>query len=146
MELQPRLDEHVPAHGTWVGLSPGWVSMLWLLQLLAETDHRLNHVAPRAAGGLHTLRDGTGQAVHPLDGSDERLVTGLVALSDDPHWRAYVGALHPHGLLSRGSGPTQPPEPRSLQEAVLASRRAELVERAMGRLHRRLRRVHGASR
>lgn len=75
--------------------------------------------------------------MHPLDVGHERVVTGLAALSDDPHWRAYVEALHPHGLLSGGSGPTQPPEPRSLQEAVLASRRAQLVERAMGRLHGR---------
>ena len=62
--LQPLLDEHFPTHGNWVGLSLGWVSVLWLTHILSEGDHRLNHVAPWAKQRLHTL-----QAVHRAAGA-----------------------------------------------------------------------------
>jgi transposase len=98
MGLQPLLDEHVGTHGHWVGLSLGWVSVLWLTHILSEADHRLNHVKPWVEQRLHTLREGTGQPVHPLDVSDDRLATGLEALSDDTRWSACEGALKQHGL------------------------------------------------
>jgi hypothetical protein len=34
MSVQPLLDEHFPTHGNWVGLSLGWVTVIWLTQLL----------------------------------------------------------------------------------------------------------------
>jgi len=46
MGVQPLLDEHFPIHGNWVGLSLGWVTVLWLTHLLSEPDDRLNHVEP----------------------------------------------------------------------------------------------------
>jgi hypothetical protein len=66
MSLQPLLDEHFVTHGNWVGLSLGWVTVLWLTHILSEGDHQLNHVVPWAKQRLHTLRDGTGQPVHPV--------------------------------------------------------------------------------
>ena len=48
MGVQPLLDEHFPTHGNWVGLSLGWVTVLWLTHILSEADHRLNHVEPWA--------------------------------------------------------------------------------------------------
>ena len=98
MGLQPLLDTYVPTHGNWVGLSLGWVSVLWLTHILSEGDHRLNHVAPWAKQRLHTLRECTGQPVHPLDLSDDRLASVLEALSDDTCWRACEGALNQHAL------------------------------------------------
>jgi transposase len=94
--LQPLLDEHFPPHGNWIGLSLGWVSVLWLTHILSEGDHRLNHVAPWAKQRLHTLQARTGQPVHPLDVSDDRLATVLEVLSDDMRWRAFEGALNHH--------------------------------------------------
>jgi len=96
--VQPLLDEHFPTHGNWGGLSLGWVSVLWLTHILSEGDHRLNHVAPWAKQRLHTLRECTGQPVHPLDVGDDRLATVLEALSDDTRWRACEGALNQHAL------------------------------------------------
>jgi transposase len=98
MGLQPLLDEHFATHGNWVGLSLGWVSVLWLTHILSEADHRLNHVKPWVEQRLHMLREGTGQPVHPLDVSDDRLATGLEALSDDTRWSAFEGALNQHVL------------------------------------------------
>jgi transposase len=94
MGVQPLLDEHCPTHGNWVGLSLGWVSVVWLTHILSEADHRLNHVAPWARQRLHSLRRSTGQPVHPLDMGDDRLAGVLEALSDDTRWAAFEGALN----------------------------------------------------
>src|SRR4029453_13272982 len=88
MGLQPLLDEHFPTHGNWGGLSLGWVRVLWLTHILSEGDHRLNHVAPWAKQRLQTLRECTGQPVHPLDVGDDRPATAPGALSDHTAWRA----------------------------------------------------------
>jgi transposase len=98
MGVQPLLDKHFPTHGNWMGLSLGWVTVVWLTHILSEADHRLNHVAPWAQQRLHTLRECTGQPVHPLDVGDDRLATVLEAVSDDTRWRAFEGALNQHVL------------------------------------------------
>ena len=77
MGIQPLLDGHFPTHGNWVGLSLGWVTVSWLTHILSEADHRLNQVPPWAKQRLHTLRGATGQPVHPLDLSDDRLAAVL---------------------------------------------------------------------
>jgi transposase len=93
MGVQPLLDAHFPTHGNWTGLSLGWVGVLWLTHIVSQADHRLNHVEPWAEQRLHTLRGCTGQLVHPLDVSDDRLAGLLKALSDDESWCAFEGAL-----------------------------------------------------
>ncbi len=93
MGVQPLLDEHFPTHGNWVGLSLGWVTVLWLTHILSEADHRLNHVQPWAKQRLHTRRSATGQGVHPLDLSDDRLAAVLETLSDDARWPTFEGAF-----------------------------------------------------
>src|SRR6185312_3967072 len=98
LEVQPLLDAHFPTHGNGVGLSLGWVSVLWLTHILSEGDHRLNHVAPWAKQRLQTLRECTGQPVHPLDVGDDRLAIVLEALSDEMRWNAFEGALNQHTL------------------------------------------------
>jgi transposase len=92
MGVQPLLDEYFPTHGNWVGLSLGWVTVIWLTHILSEANHRLNQVEPWAMQRLQTLRGATGQRVHPLDLSDDRLAAVLEALSDDAHWQAFEGA------------------------------------------------------
>jgi transposase len=96
MGVQPLLDQHVATHGNWVGLSLGWVTVLWLTHILSEAEHRLNHGEPWAEQRLHTLRGSTGQRVQPLDLSDDRLAAGREAWSDDARWQAVAGALTQH--------------------------------------------------
>jgi transposase len=93
MGMQPLLDDHFPTPGHGVGRSLGWVTVVWVTHLLSQADHRLNHVEPWTEQRLHTLRGCLGPRVHPLDGSDDRLAAVLEALSDDPRWRAFEGAL-----------------------------------------------------
>ena len=106
MGVQPLLDKHFPTHGNWVGLSLGWVSVVWLTHMLSEGDHRLNHVAPWATQRLHTLQACTGQPVHRLDVSDDRLATVLETLSDDRRWSIFEGALNQHTLRVYDLEPT----------------------------------------
>ena len=98
MGIQPLLDEHFSTHGNWVGLSPGWVTVIWLTHILSQADHRMNHVEPWAEQRLHTLRRCTGQWVHPLDVSDDHLAAVLETLSDNARWGAFEGALTRHLL------------------------------------------------
>ncbi len=98
MGVQPLLDEHVPTHGNWVGLSLGWVTVLWLTHILSEADHRLNHVQPWAKQRLQTLCGATGQRVHPLDLGDDRLAAVREAWSQDERWQAFEGAFTHHLL------------------------------------------------
>ena len=89
MGVQPLLDEHFPTHDNWMGLSLGWVTVLWLTHSLAEANHRLNHVESWAEQRLHALRGCTGQPVHPLDLGDDRLAGVLDTLSEDEGWGAF---------------------------------------------------------
>ena len=91
MGVQPLLDEHFPTHGNGVGLSLGWVMVVWWTHSLSEADHRLNHVEPGAEQRLHTRRGCMGQRVDPLDRSDDRLAAILEAWSDDTRWQAFEG-------------------------------------------------------
>src|SRR5262245_22983938 len=98
MALQAVLDEHVPTQGNWVGLSLGWVTVIWLTPILSQADHRLNHVESWVEQRLHTLRRGTGPRVHPLDVTDDRLAAVLEALRVEDRWCAFEGALNQHLL------------------------------------------------
>ena len=96
--VQPLLDEHVPTHGNWVGLSLGWVTVVWWTHLSwSEANHRLHPVEPWAKQRLHTLRSCTGEPLHPLDVSDDRLAGVLEALSDDGHGQAFEASGPSHG-------------------------------------------------
>ena len=93
MGVQPLLDVYFPTHRNWVGLTLGWVTVIWLTHILSEANHRLNQVEPWAEQRLHTLRRCTGQPVHPLDLSDDRLAEVLEVLSHDAPWQAFEGAF-----------------------------------------------------
>ena len=92
--LPTLLDTHFPTHGNWIGLSLGWVSMIWLSSILSRGDHRMVHVEPWVAKRLWTLRVTTGQRVQRVDFTDDRLESVLRRLSDDTRWAAFEAALN----------------------------------------------------
>jgi transposase len=96
MGLPTLWDTHFPTHGTWTGLSLGWVSPIWLRAMLSRGDHRMVHVAPWVAKRLWTLGATTGPAVTRVDCTDDRLEIVLRRLSDDERWSAFESALHQH--------------------------------------------------
>jgi transposase len=96
MSLPTLIDHHFPAHGNWHGLSPGWVSTIWLSSILSRGDHRLAHVEPWVANRLWTLETATDQDVERLDFTDDRLEIVLRHLSDDTRWAQFESSLNQH--------------------------------------------------
>ena len=60
MRIQELIDEYFPTHGNWQGLSLGWTVTIWLMHILSEGDHCLNHVQDWVAVHLCMLQELTG--------------------------------------------------------------------------------------
>ena len=96
MGLPTLFDDHFPTHGTWTGLSVGWVSTIWLSSIVSRGDHRMGHVEPWVAKRLWTLRVTTSPAVRRVDCTADRLESVLRRLRGDTRWAACESALHQH--------------------------------------------------
>jgi transposase len=81
LDLVATLDRHFPAPAHWKGpLSPGEVLALWLLFLVSQGDHCLNHVEPWVAQHQGILAALLGKAVLPVHAHDDRLADWLTRL------------------------------------------------------------------
>ena len=93
MDLPCLLDSYFHQHGNWQGLPVCWVTTVWLVHLLSQGDHRLNHVRPWAETRLQTLQTYLPRPLQPLDLTDDRLASVLHSLSDDDGWVGFERAL-----------------------------------------------------
>jgi len=81
LDLVATLDRHFPAPAHWKGpLSPGEVLALWLLFLVSQGDHCLNHVEPWVAQHQGILSALLGKTVLPVHAHDDRLADWLTRL------------------------------------------------------------------
>ena len=80
------LDNHLPQHWKQRGLSWGWTAVIWLAYILTEGDHRKVSVEAYVKEMTQTLSQVTGQAIDPLDFSDDRLAVLLKYLSQPAYW------------------------------------------------------------
>src|SRR3954468_10297432 len=81
LELPATLDRYFPAPLHWKGpLTPGEVLAVWLLFLVSQGDHCLNHVQPWVAQHQGTLSALLGKPVRPVDLHDDRLADWLTRL------------------------------------------------------------------
>src|SRR6202163_4385632 len=81
LDLPATLDRHFPAPLHWKGpLTPGEVLAVWLLFLVSQRDHCLNHVQPWVAQHQGTLSALLGKRVLPTDAHDDRLADWLTRL------------------------------------------------------------------
>jgi transposase len=81
LDLPAILDRHFPAPLHWKGpLTPGEVLAVWLLFVISEEDHCLNHVQPWVARHQGTLSALLGKAVLPNHAHDDRLADWLTRL------------------------------------------------------------------
>src|SRR5436853_702710 len=81
LDLPATLDRHFPAPLHWKGpLTPGEVLAVWLLFLVSQGDHCLNHVQPWVAQHQGTLSALLGQPVLPVQAHDDRLADWLTRL------------------------------------------------------------------
>jgi transposase len=82
LDLPATLDRHFPAPRHWKGpLTPGEVLAVWLLFILSQADHCLNHVESWVAQHHSTLSALLGKEVLPACTHDDRLADWLTRLS-----------------------------------------------------------------
>jgi len=87
MGIQAIVDSIIKPHGNWIGLSPGWVTTLWLTHVLSEENHLMEPVQQWVRRHLFTLTRLSGQPMCELDFADDRLATCLRELSDSAVWQ-----------------------------------------------------------
>src|SRR4051812_23330641 len=89
LDLQALLDRHFPAPRHWKGpLTPGEVLAVWLLFVVSQGDHCLNHVETFVAQHQGTLSALPGKTVLPVPFHDDRLADWLNRLSDSAAFTA----------------------------------------------------------
>ena len=99
LDLPATLDRHFPAPRNWKGpLTPGEVLALWLLFVLSQADHCLNHVQPWVAAHQGVLSALLGKAVRPVHFHDDRLADWLSRLSAGDSFAALEGELNQQTL------------------------------------------------
>ena len=82
-------DRLFPPPLSWKGpLTVGEVLAVWMLFVLSEEDHCLNHVEPWVADHRHTLSALLGKPVEPKACHDDRLADLLTRLSHSASWEA----------------------------------------------------------
>ena len=82
LDLSATLDRHFPAPIHWKGpVTPGEVMALWLLFLISQGDHCLNHVQPWVARHQGTLSTLLGKPILPTHAHDDRLADCLDRLA-----------------------------------------------------------------
>jgi transposase len=82
LDLPATLDRRFPTPLHWkCPLTPGEILAVWLLFLLSQGDHCLNHVRPWVAGLRHTLSALLGKIVSPIHFHDDRLADCLDRLA-----------------------------------------------------------------
>lgn len=86
MGIEKLIDKHFATHGNWQGESLGKVAVIWLVYILSQADHRLNHVQAWASKRLETLKTFFGEELRELDLSDDRLEAVLRYLDYDGNW------------------------------------------------------------
>lgn len=89
MQVAELLDKHFPTHGLRKGLSMGELTLVWLVHVLSQSDHRMNRVQDWASRRLSTLHGCGLESLTPLDMTDDRLADVLRLLSDDERYRAF---------------------------------------------------------
>jgi len=86
LEYDKLLDQISPPHGNWQGLSLGKTMVTWLAHILSEHNHFMSHVQDWVAQLPHLWAGLWGQAVRPLDVSDDRLAEVVRRLSLTEVW------------------------------------------------------------
>ena len=81
-------DHHLSRHGLHQGLSWGWIATIWLAHILTESNHRKHPVQSWVKQAQETIEKITGQQVHELDFTDDRLTLLLRRLSKPATWQA----------------------------------------------------------
>jgi transposase len=99
LQLPATLDRHFPTPLHWKGpLTPGEVLSLWLLFLVSQADHCLNHVQPWVELHHGTLSALLGKTVLPVHFHDDRLADCLSRLASADSFARLEHDLNQHTI------------------------------------------------
>lgn len=87
------LDDLVPRHGNWLGLSMGQVMVTWLTHILSECSHFMNPVREWANARPESLSRLLGQTLRETDFTDDRLSEVVRTLSDNQLWHSLEASI-----------------------------------------------------
>src|SRR5215207_8343765 len=97
LDLPATLDRRFPAPPHWKGpLTPGEVLAVWLLFLVSQGDHCLNHLEPWVAQHQGVLSALLGKPILPSDAHDDRLADWLTRLGRGDAFAALERDLNQH--------------------------------------------------
>src|SRR6266496_4730693 len=88
------LNELVPRHGNWLGLSMGQVMVSWLTHILSECNHYMSPVRAWANARPETLSRLLGQPLRETDLMDDRLSEVIRTLSDNQIWHPLEASIN----------------------------------------------------
>jgi transposase len=92
------LDNPFLPHGHWQRLRLGATTVVWLVCILSEGDHRLYRVEPWVKAHQRPRNRCLGRQGKPRDLTDDRLATVLNSRGVADRWVAFARALHPSVL------------------------------------------------
>jgi transposase len=99
LDLAATLDRLFPAPTNWKGpLTPGDILAVWLLFILSQGDHRLNHVEPWVAVHRGTLSALLGKEVLAVALHDDRLADWLDRLGSGDSFAVLERELNQHTI------------------------------------------------
>jgi hypothetical protein len=84
MEIADQIDAHWTTHRVWAGLSYGQLTVLFLIVLIHERDHRLSALEPWVLAHHATLTAVTGWTIRREDVTDDRLGHLLGVIGKSP--------------------------------------------------------------
>ena len=90
MDVAGQIDAHWTPHREWEGLSYGQLTVLFLMFLIHEQDHRLSALEPWVEVYRPTLTAVTGWSIRREDVTDDRLGRMLGVLGRDPDQMAVL--------------------------------------------------------
>jgi transposase len=88
-----QIDSCFITHGNREGLSLGWLITIWLVYIISQQDHRMNHVRDWVKHRHDVLECLIGQPISETDFTDDRLADALRYLSQLASWNIFEGEL-----------------------------------------------------
>ncbi len=86
MRVQQIIDQNYTPHGNHQGLSVGWLAAIFIVYILAESDHRKVAVRQWVQQHQAILEQQTGETIRETDFTDDRLGDVMRYLSKDELW------------------------------------------------------------
>jgi transposase len=98
MGMPAEIDRLWQPHGNWQGLSMGWMATVWLVYIVTQQDHRMNHVRDWVHDRREALSRLIGQEIRETDFTDDRLALVLDWLAQDSVWYPLEAQLSQHTI------------------------------------------------